>query len=112
MSTFPLSSLFRFAFAPVFLVEYFRLAAGNCERIPVVAGLDAGEAEEYQHQVMDRSYPILVKAYRIYYYGDHLARTQRSDSKYAVLLAERVHALDLEGITVDDLDLAPDVLKR
>ena len=79
---------------------------------PVPAGLDAGEAEEYQHQVMDRSYPILVKAYRIYYYGDHLARTQRSDSKYAVLLAERVHALDLEGITVDDLDLAPDVLKR
>ena len=32
--------------APVFLIKLFRLAAGDGQRIPVVAGLDAGDLHD------------------------------------------------------------------
>lgn len=71
---------------------------------PVPPELNAEEAEIYRNAVVERSWPILVKAYRHYVYGDDLARSYRLASPWADRLAEARANLDREGMSPAELE--------
>ena len=94
-----------------FMARDYEVLYRDLVAAPPPKELDDVAAEEWRHALIDKSYPALVKAYRLYVQGEELARSYDIPTPYGPMLAEKARQLDLEGVAEDgifELDLRRD----